>query len=72
MICITQTHQYLIEFFLAEKYTKFVDISKAKVAAFIFIINSFDLGGDNNLLNKGYKVEKLNKFSWTLNIPMFW
>ena len=37
-------------------------MSKANVAAFIFAINLFDLGGSNNLVKKGYKVENLINF----------
>ena len=46
----------------AEAATKLVEISKGKVAAFIFVINLFDLGGCENLLKKGYKVENLMDF----------
>ena len=45
-----------------EAATKLVEISKGKVAAFIFVINLFDLGGCENLLKKGYKVENLMDF----------
>jgi len=34
----------------------------AKVAAFVFVINLFDLGGSDNLVNKNYKVENLIEF----------
>ena len=46
----------------AEAAAKLVEISKGKVAAFIFVINLFDLGGCNNLIKKGYKVENLMDF----------
>ena len=41
---------------------KLVEISKGNIAAFIFVINLFDLGGCDNLLKKGYKVENLMDF----------
>ena len=37
-------------------------MSGGKVAAFIFAINLFDLGGSDNLIKKGYKVENLMDF----------
>ena len=46
----------------AEAAAKLVEISKGKVAAFIFVINLFDLGGSDNLLKKGYKIENLMDF----------
>ena len=46
----------------AKAAAKLVEISKGKVAAFIFVINLFDLGGTDNLLKKGYKVENLLDF----------
>ncbi len=46
----------------AEAAAKLVEISKAKVAGFIFVINLFDLGGCKNLESKGYKVENLMDF----------
>ena len=46
----------------AEAAAKLVEISKGKVAAFIFVINLFDLNGTDKLLNKGYKVENLIDF----------
>ena len=46
----------------AEAAAKLIEISKSKVAGFIFVINLFDLGGTDNLLKKGYKVEKLLDF----------
>ena len=41
---------------------KLIEISKGKVAGFIFVINLFDLGGNNNLLKQGYKTENLVDF----------
>ena len=46
----------------AEAAAKLVEISKSKVAGFMFIINLFDLGGCDNLIKKGYKVENLIEF----------
>ena len=46
----------------AEAAAKLIEISKSKVAGFIFVINLFDLGGTDNLLKKGYKVENLLDF----------
>ena len=46
----------------AEAAAKLVEISKGNIAAFIFVINLFDLGGCDNLLKKGYKVENLMNF----------
>ena len=46
----------------AEAAAKLIEISKGKVAAFIFVINLFDLGGCENLLKKGYKIENLIDF----------
>ena len=46
----------------AEAAAKLIEISKAKVAAFIFVINLFDLNGLNNLIKKDYKVESLIEF----------
>jgi len=46
----------------AEAAAKLVEISNAKVAAFIFVINLFDLSGSDNLIKKGYKVENLINF----------
>ena len=46
----------------AEAAAKLVEISKSKVAGFMFVINLFDLGGCDNLLEKGYKVENLIEF----------
>ena len=41
---------------------KLIKISNGKVAGFVFVINLFDLGGYDNLLKKGYKVETLVEF----------
>ena len=46
----------------AEAAAKLIEISKGKVAAFIFVINLFDLNGSNNLVKKGYNVENLIEF----------
>ena len=46
----------------AEAAAKLIEISKGNVAAFIFVINLFDLNGSYNLTNKGYKVENLIEF----------
>ena len=46
----------------AEAAAKLVEISKGNIAAFIFVINLFDLGGCDNLMKKGYKVENLMDF----------
>jgi len=46
----------------AEAAAKLVEISGGNVAAFIFAINLFDLGGCNNLIKKGYSVENLMDF----------
>ena len=46
----------------AEAAAKLVEISKGKVAAFIFVINLFDLGGCKSLLDMSYKVENLIEF----------
>ena len=46
----------------AEAAAKLIEISKSKVAGFIFVINLFDLGGTDNLVKKGYSVENLLDF----------
>ena len=46
----------------AEAAAKLVEISKGKVAAFIFVINLFDLNGSDNLIKKNYNVENLMDF----------
>jgi|TARA_B110000444_G_C18574380_1_gene470964 adenine phosphoribosyltransferase len=46
----------------AEAAAKLVEMSGGNVAAFVFVINLFDLGGSDNLLKKGYKIENLMEF----------
>ena len=46
----------------ADAAAKLIEISKGKVAAFIFVINLFDLGGSNDLIKKNYNVESLIEF----------
>ena len=46
----------------AEAAAKLIELSQSKVAAFIFVINLFDLGGSDNLVKKNYKVENLIEF----------
>ena len=46
----------------AEAAAKLVEMSNAKIAAFVFAINLFDLGGSDNLIKKGYRVENLMNF----------
>jgi len=46
----------------AEAAAKLIKISNGKVAAFIFVINLFDLGGSDNLIKKYYNVENLINF----------
>ena len=46
----------------AEAAAKLIEISGGKVAAFIFAINLFDLGGCENLIKKDYNVESLMEF----------
>ena len=46
----------------AEAAAKLVEISKAKVSAFVFVINLFDLGGSDNLVKNNYNVENLIDF----------
>ena len=46
----------------AEAAAKLVEKSGGKVAAFIFVINLFDLGGKKLLENKGYKTFSLIDF----------
>mgnify|MGYP001364620815 CR=1 FL=1 len=46
----------------AEAAAKLIEVSKGNVAAFIFVINLFDLNGCTNLEKKGYKVENLIEF----------
>ena len=46
----------------ADAAAKIIEMSKGKVAGFIFVINLFDLGGSDNLIKKNYKVENLIEF----------
>ena len=46
----------------AEAGAKLVEMSKAKVAGFIFIINLFDLGGNEKLVKKSYFTKSLINF----------
>ena len=46
----------------AEAAAKLIEVSKGKVAAFIFVINLFDLNGCDNLIKKNYKVVNLIEF----------
>ena len=46
----------------AEAAAKLIEISGGQVAAFIFVINLFDLPGNNLLKEKGYKTESLIEF----------
>ena len=46
----------------AEAAAKLIEISKGKIAGYIFVINLFDLGGCDNLIKNGYKVENLIEF----------
>ena len=46
----------------AEAASKLVEISNGKVAGFIFVINLFDLGGCDDLIKEGYKIENLIEF----------
>ena len=46
----------------AEAAAKIIEISGGKVAGFIFVINLFDLPGNELLKKKGYKTESLVEF----------
>ena len=46
----------------AEAAAKLIEISKGQVSAFIFVINLFDLGGCDKLIDKKYKVENIIEF----------
>ena len=46
----------------AEAAAKLIEISKGKISAFIFVINLFDLGGSDKLINNGLNVENLINF----------
>ena len=46
----------------AEAAAKLIEIAGGEVAGFIFVINLFDLSGNNLLKSKGYKTESLIEF----------
>ena len=46
----------------ADAAAKIIEMSKGNVSGFIFVINLFDLGGCDNLIKKGYKIENLISF----------
>ena len=46
----------------AEAAANLIEVSGGNVAGFIFVINLFDLPGNNLLKNKGYKTESLIEF----------
>ena len=46
----------------AEAAGKLIRQSKGNVSGFIFVINLFDLGGCDNLIKEGFKVENLIEF----------
>ena len=46
----------------AEAAAKLIEMSNGNVAAFIFVINLFDLNGCKALEKKGYKIENLIEF----------
>ena len=46
----------------AEAGAKLVEMSKGKVAGFIFVINLFDLGGNKKLIDKSYFTKSLIEF----------
>ena len=46
----------------AEAAAKLVEMSGGKIAAFVFAINLFDLGGCDKLIKNGYKIENLMDF----------
>ena len=46
----------------AEAAAKLIEISGGQVASFIFVINLFDLPGNNLLKSKGYKTKSLIEF----------
>ena len=46
----------------ADAAAKLIELSNGKVAAFIFVINLFDLGGSDNLTENNYKVNSLIDF----------
>ena len=46
----------------AEAAAKLIEMSGGIISNFVFVINLFDLGGCDNLIKKGYKVENLIEF----------
>ena len=46
----------------AEAASKLVELSNGNIAGFIFVINLFDLGGQESLKKKGYKTFSLIDF----------
>ena len=46
----------------ANAAAKLVEISEGSVAGFIFVINLFDLGGSDDLIKQGHKVENIIEF----------
>ena len=46
----------------AKAAAKLIEMSKGNISAFIFVINLFDLGGCNDLIKEGYKIENLIEF----------
>ena len=46
----------------ANAAAELVEISRGKVAGFIFVINLFDLNGSDGLIKKGFSVENLIEF----------
>ena len=46
----------------AEAAAKLIEISEGSVAGFIFVINLFDLGGCDKLVESGHKIQSLIEF----------
>ena len=46
----------------SEAAAKLVEKCGGKIGGFIFVINLFDLGGSNDLIKQGYKVENIIEF----------
>ena len=46
----------------ADAAAKLIEMSNGKVSGFIFVINLFDLGGSDDLIKNGYKVENILEF----------
>ena len=46
----------------AKAAAKLIEMSKGNISAFIFVINLFDLGGCDDLIKEGYKIENLIEF----------